>query len=141
MIAVDTEETLSPPYRVAISVDAIDGEEIPLDLLITAGSGYMTDSAFRLRVGSAFYDPAEADGSWSLSAADDDATRGLWVRVDPIGTYQDIEPIQPEDDHTPFPGTDCYVTGQGSTPSPPNPPGPFVSHGWQPKSPAQFSQM
>lgn len=114
LIAVDTEATLNPPYRVAISVDAIDGEEVPLDLAIVAGSGYATDSAFNLRVGSAFYDPAESDGPWSLSAAGDDATRGHWVRVDPIGTYQDVEPIQPEDDHTAFPGTDCYVTGQGS---------------------------
>jgi hypothetical protein len=113
-IAAGAMEELVPPYRVALSVDAVDGEEIPIDLTITTGGGYQTSASFKLRVGSFFYDDVEVDGAWSLAAGDDDAIRGRWVRVDPIGTYQGAEPCQPEDDHTSAPGTDCFVTGQGS---------------------------
>jgi len=52
----------------------------------------------------------ESAAGWSVGAPGDDATTGIWTRVNPIGTE-----AQPEDDHTAAPGaTDCYVTGQGS---------------------------
>jgi len=51
----------------------------------------------------------ESNAGWTVGAFDDDASTGIWTRVDPIGTA-----AQPEDDHTDDPGTDCYVTGQGS---------------------------
>jgi len=57
-------------------------------------------------------DPFETDQGWSAGAPDDDATGGIWVRVDPVGTYVVGVPVQPEDDHTPDPGTMCFVTGQ-----------------------------
>ncbi len=56
-----------------------------------------------------FEDTIEADAGWIVGAPGDDATTGLWVRVDPIGTA-----AQPEDDHTPAPGVLCWVTGQGT---------------------------
>jgi hypothetical protein len=56
----------------------------------------------------AMSDDMEGDSGWSVGAADDDATTGVWVRVDPNGTA-----AQPEDDHTPS-GSQCWVTGQGS---------------------------
>ncbi len=46
---------------------------------------------------------------WAVGAPGDTATTGVWVRVDPIGTG-----AQPEDDHTPAPGTNCFATGQGT---------------------------
>ena len=46
---------------------------------------------------------------WTGGVAGDDATTGVWVRVDPRGTA-----AQPEDDHTLPPGDTCWVTGQGS---------------------------
>jgi choice-of-anchor B domain-containing protein len=49
----------------------------------------------------------ESNPGWIVGASGDDATTGIWTRVDPIGTS-----AQPEDDHTPG-GTDCFVTGQG----------------------------
>lgn len=59
-----------------------------------------------------FEDDMEIDRGWTVGAAggipDDNATTGLWVRVDPVGTA-----AQPEDDHTPPPGVMCWVTGQG----------------------------
>lgn len=57
----------------------------------------------------AFEDDMEGDLGWQVGAPTDDATTGVWVRVNPIGTE-----AQPEDDHTPSPGTICWVTGQGS---------------------------
>ncbi|MGD2109581.1 MAG: M14 family metallocarboxypeptidase, partial [Phycisphaerae bacterium] len=56
----------------------------------------------------AMSDDIESDSGWTVGAADDDATTGVWVRVDPNGTA-----AQPEDDHTPS-GTHCWVTGQGA---------------------------
>ena len=48
-----------------------------------------------------------ADG-WVGGVAGDNATAGIWTRVDPVGTI-----AQPELDHS-VPGTLCWVTGQGA---------------------------
>jgi len=53
-------------------------------------------------------DDLEADAGWVVGAPGDDATAGVWTRVDPIGTGP-----QPETDHTPGAGTTCFATGQG----------------------------
>ncbi len=115
LIAAGGSGPLAPAYRVAVSSLAVDGEILPLTLSITAGFGYAAQSGFKLKVGSFFYDEVETDYGWSLSATDDTATLGRWVRVDPIGTTATAGgQAQPEDDHTAAPGTICFVTGQGS---------------------------
>ena len=53
-------------------------------------------------------DDMEADLGWTVGAAGDTATTGVWVRVDPLGTL-----AQPENDHS-DPGSTCWVTGQGT---------------------------
>ena len=53
----------------------------------------------------AMLDDAESDNGWTVGASGDDATTGIWGRMNPEGTD-----AQPEDDHTPSPGTDCWVT-------------------------------
>ena len=61
-------------------------------------------------VGTIVVDTLEtAVAGWQAGVAGDSATTGIWTRVDPISTA-----AQPADDHTPAPGTQCYVTGQGS---------------------------
>ncbi|MEM7309300.1 MAG: choice-of-anchor B family protein [Planctomycetota bacterium] len=55
-----------------------------------------------------FADSFESFQAWSVGAAGDDASTGVWVRTNPIGTS-----AQPEDDNT-DPGSLCYFTGQGS---------------------------
>ncbi|MBM3288150.1 MAG: hypothetical protein FJY88_12470, partial [Candidatus Eisenbacteria bacterium] len=65
-----------------------------------------------------FADEMEIDQGWTVGAPDDDATTGIWERVDPVGTYVGSDPVQPEDDHTPDPGTFCFVTGQASAADP-----------------------
>ncbi|MDP6539755.1 MAG: S8 family serine peptidase [Planctomycetota bacterium] len=67
---------------------------------------YASVSGFPAIVAS---DDLESDSGWTGGVAGDDATTGVWTRVDPIGTQ-----AQPEDDHTPAPGSQCWVTGQGS---------------------------
>ena len=59
---------------------------------------------------STVFDDAESDTGWTVNLeGGDDASTGVWVRVNPIGTS-----AQPEDDHTPNPGVIAWVTGQGS---------------------------
>lgn len=55
-------------------------------------------------------DDLESDEGWTLGAPDDDATDGLWERVDPIGKQYNSEWVQPENDHTASPGVRCFVT-------------------------------
>jgi hypothetical protein len=60
------------------------------------------------------YDDVEGDVSgWSLGVAGDNATTGVWERIDPVGTA-----AQPEDDATVDPaGTLAFVTGQCGGPN------------------------
>ncbi|MCP3917546.1 MAG: hypothetical protein GY711_18535 [bacterium] len=51
----------------------------------------------------------EAGAGWTSGMPGDDATTGIWERGDPNGTD-----AQPENDHTPSPGTDCWFTGQAA---------------------------
>lgn len=66
-------------------------------------------------------DDLEAPTSWIAGAAGDDATSGFWVRGDPFGTSLGGSIIvAPEDDHTPNPGTQAFITGNpgpGALPS------------------------
>ena len=57
----------------------------------------------------AFSDDLETNKGWTVGYPGDNATTGIWERADPQGTA-----AQPEDDHTPAPGTLCYVTGAAS---------------------------
>lgn len=56
-----------------------------------------------------FADDLEANLGWTVGDTGDNATTGVWVRVNPVGTA-----AQPEDDHTGAPGVTCWVTGQGA---------------------------
>jgi hypothetical protein len=56
-------------------------------------------------------DDMEIDRGWTVGAAGDGATSGVWDRCDPNGTIDPFgQPVQPEDDHT-LNGTQCWVTG------------------------------
>lgn len=65
--------------------------------------------AFRAGINQVFTDDGEADLGWQLGAAGDNATTGLWILADPVGTQ-----YQSEDDHTPDPGVRCFVTGNAN---------------------------
>jgi hypothetical protein len=55
-------------------------------------------------------DNAEVDQGWLLGIPSDDATTGIWERVDPGGTFNGPVAVAPEDDNTPT-GVRCFVTG------------------------------
>lgn len=59
-------------------------------------------------------DDFEANNGWTLGVAGDNATSGVWIHADPVGTDYSGNTVQPEDDHTPDPGTICFVTGNGA---------------------------
>ncbi len=65
-------------------------------------------SSYRFFVGTittiVFHD-FESNQGWTVGAPDDDATTGIWNRCDPQATV-----AQPEDDHTPDPGVNAYIT-------------------------------
>lgn len=71
-----------------------------------AGNVYSTVAADQVDFDD-LYDFESAVG-FSVGAPGDNATTGVWVRVNPIGTA-----AQPENDNTPT-GTIAWVTGQGS---------------------------
>jgi choice-of-anchor B domain-containing protein len=53
-------------------------------------------------------DTLEINSGWTVGTTGDNASSGVWTRVNPVGSA-----AQPEDDHTLAPGTFCFVTGQG----------------------------
>ncbi|MFQ5425412.1 MAG: choice-of-anchor B family protein [Phycisphaerae bacterium] len=52
-----------------------------------------------------FADDIETNMGWTVGAPTDTATTGIWNRMDPQGTA-----AQPENDHTPNPAVNCWVT-------------------------------
>jgi C1A family cysteine protease len=89
---------------------------ILLQLVVSSAQGNSTIN-IKLQAGESsavFADDFETNQGWSTSAAGDNATTGIWTRVDPNGTWWGDQPVQPEDDHTASPGTMCMVTGQGA---------------------------
>jgi len=55
-------------------------------------------------------DDLEQESGWSVDLeGTDNATSGIWERLDPVATE-----AQPEYDHTPAPGTLCWVTGNAA---------------------------
>lgn len=52
-----------------------------------------------------FEDDMESDTGWVVGGSGDDATTGIWNRMNPQGTD-----AQPEDDHTAGTGVNCWVT-------------------------------
>ncbi len=59
-----------------------------------------------------FSDNFETNTGWTVQSFS--LTGGEWVRVDPNGTIQGLNQVQPEDDNPAGVGTMCYVTGQGT---------------------------
>ena len=69
-------------------------------------------------VSPVFVNDMESDPGWTVGAAGDAATTGIWVRADPVGTNVGGIEIQPELDHTTDPGTQCFVTGNAAPSDP-----------------------
>jgi len=84
-----------------------------LALALTGLDSYEAWADVFLMVGP-WFDSVETDLGWTLGTSGDDATTGLWVQADPVGTTYNSQPVQPELDHTADPGHICFVTGNGT---------------------------
>jgi len=58
-------------------------------------------------------DDFETTSSWVVGGSEDDATKGIWERVEPNPTYEYGEIVQPDSDHTEE-GTYCFITENSS---------------------------
>ncbi len=81
-------------------------------LELSGPGGFTAAMQWELPIGP-WFDSAESDLGWTLGAPGDNATDGLWVRAEPVGTIHNGQQAQPEFDHTPDPGSLCFVTGNG----------------------------
>jgi hypothetical protein len=66
------------------------------------------------QVNDNFADDMETVTAWKAGYTGDNATTGIWVEADPVGTVYNGTNVQPENDHTADPGHICWITGNGS---------------------------
>jgi hypothetical protein len=101
------------PLRLAILPGAQAGALVDVDVTLTA-EGYTQTIDASLQLGEPLpflRDTLETNFGWTRGAPGDAATTGLWVRADPLGTSNAGQPSNPEDDATPAPGVNAFVTG------------------------------
>jgi hypothetical protein len=99
--------------RFRLAADCPVPNVLTVQAAITADFGYAGTMQFSISVGG-FADDCEQDRGWTLGATGDDATSGVWVLADPVGTVYNSQVAQSEDDHTITPGVRCFVTANGS---------------------------
>lgn len=92
--------------RYYITAEAVGGQTVSSP---NGAPGAAWSVVLASSVNSLLTDEFESNSGWTVGAAGDSATSGLWVRADPVGTI-----AQPEDDHTPAPGVACWVTGNAA---------------------------
>ncbi len=80
----------------------------PAEATVVVVDGQTTTETLYL-IESVVIDDLENTSGWTIGAAGDAATTGIWELADPVGTNGGT--VQPEDDHTAAPGVLCYVTG------------------------------
>ncbi|MFH1845559.1 MAG: C25 family cysteine peptidase [bacterium] len=84
------------------------------DSVAPAGAPFNTFTFYVGGVVTFLDDDMESHQGWTVGDVGDDATSGHWLRADPVGTWEDFVEVQPEDDATPAPGTQCYITGNAA---------------------------
>ncbi len=104
------EEGLLAAFKVSLLFGMPDNSTIDFATELTGDHGFAATVPFTVNVG-AWVDDAESDRGWTLGVPGDDATTGIWVREEPVGTTYSGHQIQPDSDHTPDPGHICFVTG------------------------------
>ena len=104
------EEGLLSAFQVEILADCPAQATVPFEIACSAGNGFTAQLGFNLDVGG-WLDAAESDRGWTCGAAGDNATSGIWLRAEPVGTVEIATQVQPEYDHTEDPGEVCFVTG------------------------------
>ena len=100
-------------FNVHVYEDCPEPSMLTFTVTVTAASGHTQDLEFEVAVGG-WMDDMESDRGWTIGTSDDTASAGLWERADPVGTNYNGTVVQMEDDHSADPGTQCFVTGNGS---------------------------
>ncbi len=106
-VEANTYEALSPALEC--------GEALSYSFAATSSNGLTVagpqpgvDAIAAVSETVGFTDNFERNLGWTIGAAGDNATSGVWTRVDPNGTT-----AQPEDDNPAGTGALCFITGQG----------------------------
>ena len=111
-----------PPGQFAAPIPAVSGAIVRYYLSVADLSGGVrtdppgppTSSAHLFVAGPTTTIAAtdfETDPGWTVGAAGDNATTGIWLRAEPVGTSIGGIEVQPELDHTGGAGQLCFVTG------------------------------
>lgn len=109
-IPVGGQGTLSG-YALAIDPACPVPTNIAFSVGVTGGGLPMVTVWNQFTVGG-WYDDFETNRGWIGGLASDTATAGRWERAVPQATTNTSGlPVQPGADHTPTPGTLCWVTG------------------------------
>ena len=105
-------ESVAP--HVSLRIDSGCNTYVDVTLVLEQDGGRISRSRFRLRTGSPFDrtlldDDFEADLGWTAGGS---SATGTFERADPRFVKDAANnPVQPDDDVTPAPGTLCWVTG------------------------------
>ena len=103
------------PVTVIIAASAPLGAPISFDVVATSPSGLPARVTHSQILGAQSVTAVDHDfevaSGWTVGFPGDNATAGIWTRTDPVGTTSSGSLLNPEDDHTPTPGTDCWFTG------------------------------
>jgi hypothetical protein len=108
----EARESDSPHFSFTVTPDGPRCGQVRFHLVVSSDQG-TSDVNMTLQAGeiiTVFSDDFETDQGWTVGDAGDDATTGIWERADPEPTWWGNEEVQPGDDHTASPGTQCYVT-------------------------------
>jgi hypothetical protein len=105
------------PLELAIGSGVPGGTRV--DYVVTlAYEGFAQELPGSFNVGEprlVLTDDLEANLGWTVGAAGDGATTGIWAYGNPVGTTNGGQPSNPENDATGGAGVRCFATGNGST--------------------------
>ena len=105
------------PLNVTVQPSAPPGTLIAFDIVLTSSEGVESRVPQKAAILQTHQTPITLDfetpTGWTVGSPQDFGG-GAWVRDNPIGTTFLSFPFNPEDDHTPAPGVNCWFTGQGT---------------------------
>lgn len=107
-----TASNSSDPFDLVVAAGCPAGRAVTFTVRLEASGGLRVDETRSFTIGQlpTFYvDTFETAGSEWFTDPSHNAGTGAFVRVDPVGT-----PFQPEDDTTPAPGVNAWITGQNA---------------------------
>jgi hypothetical protein len=112
----ETASSVSPHFSFTLAAGTPSCGPLRFRMMVASDQGSSTVD-FGIEAGevvTVFADDFETDRGWTVGSAGDGAVTGVWELGDPDATWWGDQPVQPGEDHTDGPGTDCYVTGRSA---------------------------